>query len=412
MYLNVTVTQPTRNGYVAAYPAGGSSTSSSINFRAGQLIPNLVFVPVGTEGADEGKVTLRNGSPGTVHVIADSAGFVRSGTPAAAGAAAPVAPERVLDTRNDIGVGTTTAVPANRTVTFRVAGRGNIPADGVAGVYLNVTVAQPTTAGYVAAYPAGGSTSGSNLNFRAGQSIANLVFVPLGTGDDEGKGDPAQRQRRHGAPDRRHRRLRARRVRAIPGRGPRSARPGCWTPVPRSACRAGRRCLQAARSRSPFRGRGHLPDNGVAGVFLNVTVTHPTHGGYVAAYPAGGSSSSSNLNFVAGQTIPNLVFVPVGTGATAGRVTLKNGSAGTVHLIADTAGYVADRDIAPRLTGQPDQSSNVGLPFRYRVKVTGGEAPYRISATDLPAGFRITDGVIQGVPTAALASTPVSLVGR
>ena len=43
----------------------------------------------------------------------------------------------------------------------------------------------------------------------------------------------------------------------------------------------------------------------------------------------------SNLNFAAGQTIPNLVTVKIGT---AGKVTFNN-AAGSVDVIADVAGY-------------------------------------------------------------------------
>ena len=46
--------------------------------------------------------------------------------------------------------------------------------------------------------------------------------------------------------------------------------------------------------------------------------------------------TASNLNFVAGQTIPNLVVVPVGAD---GSIRLFNGSGGAVDLIADVAGY-------------------------------------------------------------------------
>jgi hypothetical protein len=42
------------------------------------------------------------------------------------------------------------------------------------------------------------------------------------------------------------------------------------------------------------------------------------------------------VNFVPGQTIPNLVTVRLGTNS---QVTLRNNSTGTVHLIADVAGY-------------------------------------------------------------------------
>ncbi|MEY4230757.1 MAG: hypothetical protein RLZZ362_1606, partial [Actinomycetota bacterium] len=50
-------------------------------------------------------------------------------------------------------------------------------------VALNVTVTEPWAAGYVTAYPCGGSLpSASNLNFSAGTTVANLVIAKVGTG--------------------------------------------------------------------------------------------------------------------------------------------------------------------------------------------------------------------------------------
>ncbi|MEP7193157.1 MAG: hypothetical protein ABI903_09855, partial [Actinomycetota bacterium] len=75
---------------------------------------------------------------------------------------------------------------------------------------------------------------------------------------------------------------------------------------------------------------------GVTAVALNVTATDPTAAGYLTVYPGGGTRpGASNLNFVAKQTIPNLVLVPVGPGNT---VTFYN-SAGTVNVIADLTGF-------------------------------------------------------------------------
>lgn len=84
-------------------------------------------------------------------------------------------------------------------------------------------------------------------------------------------------------------------------------------------------------------GRGGVPATGVGAVVLNVTVTDPTAAGFITVYPTGSTRpTASNLNFTAKQTIPNLVVAKVGTG---GAISLYNGSSGTVHLIADVAGY-------------------------------------------------------------------------
>jgi len=68
----------------------------------------------------------------------------------------------------------------------------------------------------------------------------------------------------------------------------------------------------------------------------NLTVVSPTANGYLSAYPSNGSLPNvSNLNFLTGQTIPNLAIVPSGSG-----VKFYNAStSGSTQLIVDMAGY-------------------------------------------------------------------------
>jgi hypothetical protein len=84
-------------------------------------------------------------------------------------------------------------------------------------------------------------------------------------------------------------------------------------------------------------GRGGVPLAGVAAVVLNVTVTAPTACGSATVFPQGKTRPTpSHLHFIKGQTVSNLVVVPLGT---SGKVALHNGSAGTAQLIADVHGY-------------------------------------------------------------------------
>jgi hypothetical protein len=76
---------------------------------------------------------------------------------------------------------------------------------------------------------------------------------------------------------------------------------------------------------------------GATSVLLNVTVTGPTGAGFVTVYPYPcdrDRPTASNLNFVAGQTIPNLVSVKVEQGGVCIYTDART------HLIADLAGYV------------------------------------------------------------------------
>ena len=81
-------------------------------------------------------------------------------------------------------------------------------------------------------------------------------------------------------------------------------------------------------------GRSGVPNSATAAV-LNVTVTGAQGNGYVTVYPCGATRPiTSNLNFVAGQTIPNAVIAKIGTD---GKVCIY-ANVGT-HLIADVNGY-------------------------------------------------------------------------
>ena len=85
-------------------------------------------------------------------------------------------------------------------------------------------------------------------------------------------------------------------------------------------------------------GQGGVPLSGVSAVVLNVTAVSPAKAGYVTVWPSGiPRTGTSNLNFRAGQTIPNTVVVPVGAD---GKIQLYNGSTGTVHLLVDVSGYI------------------------------------------------------------------------
>jgi hypothetical protein len=87
-------------------------------------------------------------------------------------------------------------------------------------------------------------------------------------------------------------------------------------------------------------GRGGVPSTGVSAVVLNVTATNAATDGFLAVYPAGGAwPGNSNVNFAAGQTIPNRVIVPVGAG---GRITIAS-AALSVDVVVDVAGYFATR---------------------------------------------------------------------
>jgi hypothetical protein len=84
-------------------------------------------------------------------------------------------------------------------------------------------------------------------------------------------------------------------------------------------------------------GQQGVPASGVGAVVINVTVATPARGGFVTVFPfAAARPTTSNLNFVAGRTVANLVVVQLGTG---GKVSLYNASTGSTRVVADVSGY-------------------------------------------------------------------------
>jgi hypothetical protein len=299
---NVALLQQLLNGYLSSLSQPGSLPTAEA--------PTIVLSTLGQLVAGD---TLANAVP----------------TPAAGGLQ-PLTPARMLDTRSNVGW--PGPVAAGGVVTLQVAGRGGVPATGVGAVVFNVTVTQPQAGGYLTVYPGGVSRpSASNLNFSAGQTVPNLVVAPVGAdgtvdiyngsagsvhivADVSGwfsAGSPAAGGLQPLTP-----------ARML------DTRSNVGWPGPVAA--GGVVALQVAD-------RGGVPAIGVGAVVLNVTVTQPQAGGYLTVYPGGVSRpSASNLNFSAGQTVPNLVVAPVGADGT---VDIYNGSAGSVHIVADVSGY-------------------------------------------------------------------------
>ncbi|MFE4975206.1 hypothetical protein ACFRAR_24265 [Kitasatospora sp. NPDC056651] len=173
--LNVTVTNPATAGHIDAYPEGGTRpATSNVNYQAWQTVPNLVTVPVGANGY----VDLYNGGWGAVDLIADITGyFTQSNT----NGYFEVGSRRLVDTRDGTGA-PRGQVGAYRSIPVQIADSApGIPYSGVNAVALNITVTDPRSDGHLTVYPSGQALpTASNVNFTAGQTVANAVVVPVG----------------------------------------------------------------------------------------------------------------------------------------------------------------------------------------------------------------------------------------
>lgn len=270
---------------------------------------------------------------GTTISGADSTTAINANAPALAAWRTPpskftsLVPSRVLDTRAGSPTGDglfsgTGALSAGGQIDVGIAGRGGVPAIGAGAVVLNVTATNPSSSGYVTAWPTGMSLPyASNINFTPGQTIPNLVVAKLGS---SGK---VSLYNAIGTTDL---------IADVAGWFPSTS---SFSPLVPS------RILDTRTSQSipggteldfAVAGRGGVPSSGVGAVVLNLTVTGPTAPGYLTAWPAGTAlPNASNLNFVPGQTVANLAIVKVGAN---GNVALFN-SSGNTNVVADVAGW-------------------------------------------------------------------------
>lgn len=170
--LNVTAVGPSVAGYLTVYPTDQQRQPvSTVNFARGQTAANLTITPVGSDGL----VSIYNPF-GTINVVVDVEGYF---SPTSGSPFVPVAPQRVLDTRSGLGA-PAGAVGPGRTVALAVAGAHGIPAQ-VGAVLLNLTATEPSTSGYLTAYPDGTTRpSTSSVNFVRAQTVANEQIVGVG----------------------------------------------------------------------------------------------------------------------------------------------------------------------------------------------------------------------------------------
>jgi hypothetical protein len=324
--LNLTVVDPDAAGFITAYPCGGAKpNTSNVNFAIRQTVANLSIIKLGTGG----KICLN--SDANTHLIADVTAY----SPAGASLDA-IAPARVFDSRpattadgQNQNVG---KLSSNQIVELLVAGRVGVPADASA-VALNITIADPSADGFATAYPCGAAKpNASNVNFRTGQTVANLTLLKVGA---NGKVCITGTVAMHLIVD-------------VSAFAPSTTSLGTLTPA---------RLLDSRQSPTidgqyqnigklatnqtvelQVSGRTGIP-NGDGVAALNITVTDPAAPGFITAYPCGTAKpNTSNVNFTTGQTVANLSVIALGTN---GKICLTTSA--PTHLIADVTAY----DIRP-----------------------------------------------------------------
>jgi len=195
---NITVTEPTTQGYLNAYGSGAVDGGAAIiNFSKSQTVPNLAIVRPGAEGKLTVKLVGTAGVAATAHVVIDVFGWFSTSASEDFGARlVPVTPGRILDTRGAVNR-TPAGAPLAQQETIRVPVRGVDAVDpavtdivpdsaDIVGVVLNMAgvndlaTSTPTHLSVVPSdLPAGTVPSTANLNLVRGQVKSNMVVVPV-----------------------------------------------------------------------------------------------------------------------------------------------------------------------------------------------------------------------------------------
>ncbi len=321
--LNVTVVDPLADGYVTVYPCGERPLVSSVNFRAGQTVPNAVLTPV----SPDGDVCVYAST--TLDVVVDLNGWASS-----AFGFTPITPTRLFDTRQGEPDGAAIVVkqqyggPGNL-LRVDVAGVASVPVKGAAAVSLNVTVVNPAGPGYLTVFPCGTRPLASNLNYTGGQVVANAVLAPLSTSGqicvhsstsadiiaDVAGWFPDGLELTSASP-----------ARLIDSR---PSEPDGAVPIVKQPLGG-----DARIERVNVLDRAGVGSSDVSVVSMNVTAVDPDQAGYITVFPCGDRPLASNLNFRAGQTVANAVLAPV---SASGEVCFYGST--TVHVVADVNGW-------------------------------------------------------------------------
>lgn len=330
--INVTVTDTTASSYLSVYPQGQSQpTVSNLNWVAGQTVANLALVPLGSSG----QLTLYN-SRGSADVVVDLQGYFTAQA-GVGGDYVPLSPQRITDTRPGSGYPNSgDPLGAGQSLSVQVAGAGGVPQSGVAAAVLNVTVTDTTAASFLAVYPGTGSApSSSNLNWVAGQTVANRVLVPLSSSgqvtvyNHEGSTDVVVDVSGYFA---------------SAGASPSGASlfyPLAPTRVLDTRQDAGR-LGSASQLGVQFAGVGGISPEASA-VVTNLTATATTRASFYRLSPGASGGATSDLNWVAGQTVANLDLAQLGAG---GAAYLFNNQGGADAVI-DVFGYFLPAAGAP-----------------------------------------------------------------
>ncbi|MEY4607496.1 MAG: hypothetical protein RLY45_2256, partial [Actinomycetota bacterium] len=300
-------------------------TASSLNFILGRTVANNVVAPLSADGL----LCVYASTP--THVVIDISGWfaIESGF-------GPVGPVRLVDTRPGYLQGAITVtkqlVGPTTPLELEVAGVGDVPADFVSAVVLNVTATQATTSGYIRVYPCGPIPTVSSVNYVKGVSVANGVITPLSL---DGRLCVSASTPTHVVIDISGYFLQGSGVTRYGPARLVDTRPGYLQgviPVTKVAIGG---LLELRVDLSEVIGLVE-----VGAVVLNVTATQSTGSGFVTLYPCGTRPIASTLNYVAGVNVANGAIAVL---SPDDEVCVYAST--TTHIVIDMSGYFGPPDV-------------------------------------------------------------------
>ncbi|MEM9514611.1 MAG: hypothetical protein AAGA42_07095, partial [Actinomycetota bacterium] len=172
--VNTIAINPERNGFLAAYPCGESRPEASmLNYAAGETIAGGATIEIGDGGA------ICVYSHRALDLVVDVTAYTPNGSIVTTNV-----PARLVETRPDRltvdglaqGIGRRAA---GQVTEIQVTGRAGVGPGASAGVF-SIAAVNPAEQGYVVAYPCDETRpEASNINHRAGRTIANNATIEL-----------------------------------------------------------------------------------------------------------------------------------------------------------------------------------------------------------------------------------------
>ena len=325
--INITVIPRTAAlGYLSVWPTGQPQpVVSTLNSLDGSVLANAAIVPAGSSGAINAFAT------DDTELIIDINGYF---VPPATGTLQfyPLAPCRILDTRNPNGALGGPSLAGGTSRSFPVPSSGCGVPSGASAYSLNVTVVPHGQLGYLTAWPTGyPQPLVSTLDSLDGTVLANAAIVPAGTNGAvsffaANTTDVIADINGYFAPS------------GTGGLNFYTVTPCRVVDTRNAAAMLGGPVMSAGTMRTfPLSPGGCGLPPAASAYSLNTTVVPSGFLGYLTVWPSGGSQPLvSTLNAHKGQVVANAALVPAGAGGAVNAYVTN-----TTHLIIDTNGYFA-----------------------------------------------------------------------